>query len=237
MTREIAKFSREGFTATALELEDLSVVITADADIDADGANGQKGQRAAYMVGNSGSELLGNGGMKMEAGKVVGAASWYKDIVILDVNGQPREFPGGVIASKTAYRWHDKLVDDPAAYVDSETINYVCVPPEIRERATGIVMGCAVKCYYRTTGKTAWGMVADVGPRDKVGEISIAMARALGMCPSPRNGGEERALIEYTFYPSRFAEIDGVQIPMITMRGKYVFPEVEGEDLGELKKI
>jgi len=59
----------------------------ADADIDADGANGQNGALAAYKVDNSGSELLANGGMKIVNGRVVCAHSWARDIVILGDDG------------------------------------------------------------------------------------------------------------------------------------------------------
>jgi hypothetical protein len=234
MSKVIATFSREGFKATALELEDLSITFTADADIDADGANGQNGQRVAYKVGNTGSELLGNGGMTMRGGRVVGAESWFKDIVILGGDGEPMEFPGGIIASKTAYKFPDHRPNDPAAYVDSETVNYIAIPQEIRNGAKGVILGCKVKCYHRPTGKTAWGIVADIGPRTKVGEVSIAMARALGMNPSPRSGGEEKAVVEYTIYGNQFAEVNGKKVPLITAKGKYIYPE---EDLGTLEKI
>lgn len=82
--------------------DDGRVTFTADADIDADGANGQNGQQAAYMVNDVGSEYLANGGMQMNHGRVVSKSDWYRDIVILNEDGGPKAF-GDVIASKTSY--------------------------------------------------------------------------------------------------------------------------------------
>jgi hypothetical protein len=73
----------------------------ADADIDADGANGQNGASPAYKVDDSGTELLANGGMKIVHGKVICAVPGARDIVILDSDNEPKVFPGGVIASMT----------------------------------------------------------------------------------------------------------------------------------------
>ena len=75
------------------------VTFVADADIDADGANGQNDARAAFMADDSGSEALANGGMGIRHGEVVGIADWFKDIVVIE-NGKPKIFPGGIIVSK-----------------------------------------------------------------------------------------------------------------------------------------
>lgn len=208
--RNLATFDREGFVAKLIERDDKSCYIVADADIDADGANGQNGEKAAYMTHDRGSELLANGGMRWNAalGRVEPNASWYKDIVILDEGKLSiREFTGGVIASKTSYRYPGKAVDDPAAYVDSATVPYVCAPPELVQGVAGVVKGCRVHVYNQKTKKDAWAVVADVGPRHKVGEISIYLAELLGINADPRTGGEEKDIIEYTFFPDVAATV------------------------------
>lgn len=223
MLRTIATFTSEGFKATAIEQQDKSVIIAdADGDIDADGANGQTGAIAAYMVGDRGSELLANGGMGIHNGKVVGVKSWFKDIVILQ-DGEPKVFPGGIIASKTAYRWPIAHPDDPAAYVDSEMIPYICVPPEIQKGVMGVVLGC--KCTVSYKGRPVKeGMVADIGPRSKIGEISIAMARLLGINPDPRKGGEDRPLLTYHIFPGISARYLGAALPLQRANGTYLPP-------------
>lgn len=197
--RTIDTITNEGFTSKIQEDESLRVFFPGDCDIDADGANGQNGRQAAYMVGNRGSEHLANGGMGMRNGKVVGVTDWYKDIVICGTDGQPKEFPGGIIASKTAYKYPGMRSDDPAAYVDSETIEYIVVPPVVKTNTRGRVLGCLAAATYR--GKTVRGVVADIGPRSKVGEVSIAMARALGLPSSPRTGGSSAPDVLFELWP------------------------------------
>lgn len=197
----------EGFTSTIREAVDRRVFFTADADIDADGANGQHGAPAAYRADDRGTEALANGGMARRGGRVICAQSWARDIVILGPDRQPRIFPGGIIASKTWYRHPNRAEDDPAAYVDSETVPYIVIPPLIVKTTAGIVRGCKARA---TRGdRSVECVVADLGPRHKIGELSIAAARALGVPASPRTGGLNRAEILYELWPGIPAEVAG----------------------------
>jgi hypothetical protein len=197
--RLIGTITNEGYTCDIQEDDDLRVFFTADGDIDADGANGQNGAVAAYKSDNSGSEDLANGGMKIQNGKVICAHSWARSIVILGPDNQPKVFPGGIIASKTWYRHPNKAANDPAAYVDAETVPYIVVPPIIVQETAGIVRGCKARV---TRGNTSVDcVVADQGPSRKVGELSIAAARALGLNPSPRHGGTEHRELLYELWP------------------------------------
>src|SRR5687767_12671765 len=110
--RTLATIHNEGFVCHIREHDDGRADFIADADIDADGANGQNGARPAYTVRNDGSEHLANGGMALRNGVVVGNSSWFSNIVITDSDGNPRVFPGGVIASKTSYKFPDRKRDD-----------------------------------------------------------------------------------------------------------------------------
>jgi hypothetical protein len=197
--RILGKISNEGFLSTIAEEEDGRVHFLADADIDADGANGQNNAPAAYKVDDTGTELLANGGMKSVGGKVVCANSWARDIVILGDDNQPKVFPGGIIASMTWYRHPIKLPSDPAAYVDAETVPYIVVPPLIIQHTMGIVRGCKARVTFN--GKSVDCVVADRGPSNKIGELSIAAARAIGLPSSPRNGGTEKQEVLYELWP------------------------------------
>lgn len=197
--RILGKISNEGFSSTIVEEEDGRVHFLADADIDADGAKGQNHAPAAYKVDDTGTELLANGGMKIVGGKVVCANSWARDIVILGEDNQPKVFPGGIIASMTWYRHPRKLPSDPAAYVDAETVPYIVVPPLIIQHTMGIVRGCKARVTFNS--KSADCVVADRGPSNKIGELSIAAARAIGLPSSPRNGGTERQEVLYELWP------------------------------------
>lgn len=195
----LGQLAGNGFECVIHEDAGGRIFFRADADIDADGANGQNGHQAAYKIDDSGSEYLANGGMRVENGKVVCAHSWARSVVILGPDNEPKVFPGGVIASKTWYRHFDAPPDDPRAYVDAETIPYVVVPPLIVQSVEGVVRGCRARVTFQ--GKTIDCVVADLGPRTKIGELSIAAAKALGIPSSPRNGGREVADVEYELWP------------------------------------
>jgi len=199
MPRVLATIANEGFTCVITEDDDGRVHFVADADIDADGANGQNGGPPAYKVDNSGTELLANGGMKIVNGKVICAQSFARDIVLLDSDNEPKVFPGGVIASMTWYRHPGKPPSDPAAYVDAETVPYVVVPQVIVKQTAGVVRGCKARVTFH--GKSVDCVVADRGPANKIGELSIAAARAVGLPSSPRHGGTEKPEVLYEVFP------------------------------------
>lgn len=189
----------EGYSCVISEDAAKRVFFQADADIDADGANGQNGGPAAYRKDDSGTEALANGGMKISDGKVVCAHAWARSIVILDDNNQPKVFADGIIASKTWYRHRHLSISDPAAYVDAETVPYIVVPPLIVQKTAGIVRGCRARVSFQ--GRTVEAVVADVGPKSKIGELSIAAARALGIPESPRSGGRTQPDVLYELWP------------------------------------
>ena len=197
--RTIGVITNEGFACSISEDEDMRVFFTADADIDADGANGQNNAPAAYKTDDSGSELLANGGMKIKNGKVICAKSWARDIVILDTDNEPKVFAGGVIASQTWYRHPGKMKSDPAAYVDAETVPYIVVPAIIIQSTAGVVRGCKARVTWK--GRSVDCVVADKGPVNKIGELSIAAARAVGLPSSPRDGGTELPEVLYELWP------------------------------------
>jgi hypothetical protein len=171
----------------------------AGAAICADGANGQHGQPAAYRADDSGSDLLANGGMAIANGKVICAHEWARSVVLLGADKQPRVFPGGVVASMTWYRHPDMRAEDPGAYVDAETVPYIVVPPMIVRKTYGVVRGAKARASWN--GKSIDCVVAELGPHDRIGEMSIAAARALGIPASPREGGFDRAEVLYELWP------------------------------------
>jgi hypothetical protein len=197
--RTLGTIGSEGFPCRITEEADGRVHFLADADIDADGANGQNGAPAAYKADDSGTELLANGGMKIVGGKVICAQSWARDIVILDDDNEPKVFSGGIIASMTWYRHPGKPPNDPASYVDAETIPYIVVPSLIIQKTVGIVRGCKARVTWKN--KFVECVVADRGPSNKIGELSIAAARAVGLPFSPRNGGTDKREVLYELWP------------------------------------
>lgn len=88
---------------------------------------------------------------------------------------------------------------------------YIVTPPILRDKVKGVVLGCLVIAHNTQNGRTTSAVCGDIGPRKKLGEISVACAKALGINPSPTKGGEERHVIQYTFYPGRAALVNGKQ--------------------------
>lgn len=197
--RTIGVITNEGFSCKIQEDADGRVFFTADADIDADGANGQNGALPAYKEDDTGTELLANGGMKIVHGKVICAKSWARDIVILGSDNEPKIFPGGIIASMTWYQHPGKQRNDPSAYVDAETVPYIVVPPLLIQATADVVRGCLARVSWQ--GKSIDCVVADRGPSRKIGELSIAAARAIGLPSSPRDGGTEEPEVLYELWP------------------------------------
>jgi hypothetical protein len=86
-------------------------------------------------------------------------------------------------------------------YLNSDTENYIVVPPAIPEAVGPIVLGCQARVKNRINNLVAFAVVGDIGPKTKIGEISIALADALGIASSPTKGGETTHVIEYTLWP------------------------------------
>lgn len=94
--------------------------------------------------------------------------------------------------------------------IDAESVPYIVVPPLIIQGVRGIVMGCAARVTNTITGQTTEAVVADIGPRRKLGELSCECARRLGLSGNPNNGGTEKKIIRYELWPDKPAIVDGV---------------------------
>jgi hypothetical protein len=113
----------------------------------------------------------------------------------IDADGSPNaliidpEF--GQLITAYSYRGFSGQV----SYVDAERVPYIVLPEadgqneEFYER-TRIGLGDLAAVIYR--GHVEFAFVADLGPPDKLGEGSVALAQALGHNPFVLRGGQER---------------------------------------------
>jgi len=206
------------------EEDDKSVTYTAGAHLDGDGANGQFGEAPCYAPKSfSGKTLdaLANAG---------GPGNWYG--VVTD-NGERNGTPvvqgagdpcPGAYLSATALHLPDQdgkplPRSSPFRYVDSATVPYIVVPPIIISGVAGVVLGCRATVTNTSNGKSVEAVVADVGPKDKIGEISVACAKAIGVSDDsathPANsGGVDAHIIHYQLFPGVAAVVDGVTYPL-----------------------
>lgn len=144
--------------------------------IDADGSP------RSYGPSNSGLDYTANAGSP---------GNWYG--IVADSSGNPviqgptNPCPG-MYVSTTALQDHEKTINDPNRYVDSEKINYISVASDLI-KLYGIKMGDLAAVYYRNTNTLCTAVCADIGPRTKYGEGSIALATQLGINNNARHGG------------------------------------------------
>lgn len=95
--------------------------------------------------------------------------------------------------------------------LNSDVDQYIVVPPVIPNSVKGIVLGCQAIVINLRNGRSINAVVADIGPRKRLGELSIASAVALGLNPSPTRGGEDENVIDYTISPGVAAFVHGKQ--------------------------
>lgn len=69
-------------------------------------------------------------------------------------------------------------IDSNGSWLDSNTLNFIVLPGGFEKDFGGVHIGCLATIIYKD--KVAHAIYADVGPKDKFGEGSIALHRALG---------------------------------------------------------
>lgn len=152
--------------------------------IDADGAPN------AYGPDGKGLDHLANAGKP---------GNWW-GVVTRDgqpvVQGESDPYPGYYV-STTSLEDKQYAATDPRRYVDSGTVPYVVLPPALLKEAK---LGDFAAVINESNGRVAYAQVADVGPKDKLGEGSIALAAALGIKSDPKRGGVGSG-IRYVVFP------------------------------------
>lgn len=97
----------------------------------------------------------------------------------------PNDPAPGFYVSPTSLGDPKRREIDPRRYVDAWLIPYISIPPQLHD--FGVAIGDVALVTYRDQSQAA--IVADSGPRRRIGEGSCALARALGMHDSPIDGG------------------------------------------------
>lgn len=178
-----------------IQEDDGRIHWTSGGAVDADGANGQNGNRFAYREDDEGLDV------NADAGWPHGG---WRNVLIDHGNGFPTGDGNGNWYSSTTYAWSGRPL--ATRYVDATVIPYAVVNPIVRRNALGIVIGCRARITYR--GNSIDAVVADVSGSGDIGELSIAAATALGIPPSPRTGGVSSG-VTFEFWPGQAAEISG----------------------------
>jgi Fungal chitosanase of glycosyl hydrolase group 75 len=156
--------------------------------IDADGA-----YHAYHPDGKSGLDYLGNAGRP---------GNWW---ALVTNNGQPSGNPvvqtdndpaPGFYVSTTSLQDANCDREDPRRYVNAEAVNFIVLPGRSN---LGVSLGDFCVVIRPRTGASAYAVYADVGPANKIGEASIALADALGIPSSPKDGGAGHGIFYLVF--------------------------------------
>jgi hypothetical protein len=110
----------------------------------------------------------------------------------------PNDPAPGFYVSKTSLEDIAKKATDPGRYVNSEEIPYIVLPPAVMKKAS-IKKGDLAVVINKGNGKSSYAIFADVGPKSKIGEGSIALAKALGINKNPKTGGPHADVIYLVF--------------------------------------
>jgi hypothetical protein len=154
--------------------------------IDADGAPN------AYHPDNTGLDDLANAGTP---GRWEGLAK--------DADGEPfiqgpnDPFPGYYV-SATALADRSKPANDPTRYVDASRIPFIVLPGGMAGQL-GARPGDFAAAFNQRSGKFSFAIFGDVGPYDRIGEGSVALAENLGIRSDARNGGARRGILYLVF--------------------------------------
>lgn len=99
------------------------------------------------------------------------------------------------------YAQRDTSFHYKGAPLNADEDYYIVVPPILILAVPGIVLGCQAHCINLANRRHTDAVVGDVGPRRKLGEMSVACARALGIPDSPTTGGTNDHIVLYSFQP------------------------------------
>jgi hypothetical protein len=163
------------------------ILFTAGMTIDADGAPN------AYAPHDRGLDFTAN---------ARGAHGWVA--LVTNEKGAPviqRSGPyRGYYVSTTSLEQGDTSnLRSPQRYIDATKVAYIALPQDFA-RSFGIHLGDLAVAVNQANGRSAYAIYADVGPGGRIGEGSVALAKALGMPANPRHGSVSHG-VTYLIFP------------------------------------
>jgi Fungal chitosanase of glycosyl hydrolase group 75 len=178
--------------ATVINHDDSAAWWSSGAAVDADGAPNAYAPKGSGLPHLDDLDNAGSDG------------DWYG---VVTANGRPNgdpvvqgpngPFPGNYV-SATALQDPSYGPADPRRYVDSTKISYFSIP-ENAHRDFGITKGDVGLAYDTRTGCMTAGVVADIGPKNKWGELSVKAASNLRLPTSAINGGADSGVVFVVF--------------------------------------
>jgi hypothetical protein len=163
------------------------VFFTAGMTIDADGAPN------AYGPKNRGLDYTEN---------ARGQGGWVA--LVTNTQGHPviqrtGRYRGYYVSTTSLQQPNIKDPRNPRKYLDATRIPYIVLPPDFAT-AYGISLGDLAVVTNTANGRSAYAIYGDVGPRGKIGEGSIALAKELGIPSNPRHDSAPNG-VTYLIFP------------------------------------
>jgi len=184
-------FKRHGVVVWSSSGRHHAIFYKSGLAVDADGA-----YRAYHPDDNLGLDALVHAGHPGNWWALVTDNEKRSGRPVLQQEGDPA--PGFYVSTTALYDAGNPNVRDPHRYVDAEEIPYVVLHPKALRFAR---LGDFATVVNLQNGKITSAIVADESaPNLRVGEGSIALAKALSVDPDPRVGGKEGD-IAYIVYP------------------------------------
>ncbi len=124
-----------------------------------------------------------------------GAIWWTADLDVDCDGGQ-----GAACKADPYYQAETSTVDSKGNPLDASTLPFVVVPLPSNGfdyKAAGLKLGSVVGVIYQN--KIMYGILGDLGPSGVIGEASYAMAKKLGINPSPISGGVDSGVTYVAF--------------------------------------
>lgn len=158
------------------------------------------GSPRCYGPGGLGLDYLANAGSP---------GNWYG--ILTDPEGEPyvqqsQDPAPGYYISTTSLQNRGYSATDPRRYLDSEAVPFVVMPGVLARHCSGIALGCRVEIEDTRSGTLVSAVCGDLGPDHHLGEASIAVAKKLGLNPSPKTGGSDEPVFLFTFWPGVAAD-------------------------------
>lgn len=183
---EPESFSLKGSKLPLLNADE-GILFTAGMTIDADGAPN------AYGPHNRGLDYTAS---------ARGTHGWVS--LVTDHKGRPviqksGHYRGYYISTTSLGQGDTSDPKNPNQYIDATRIPYIALPPDFAE-AFNINLGDLALVVNQANGRSAYAIYADVGPKGRIGEGSIALAEAVGIPANPRHDSVEDG-VTYLIFP------------------------------------
>jgi hypothetical protein len=166
-----------------------SIVFKAGMQIDADGS-----PHAYNPVSSKGLDALANAGHPGNWWGIATDTGRASGKPVIQSSSDPAP---GFYVSTTAYENPGFSETDPRRYVDAESVPFIVLPSRF---GLGLKLGDLCFCFNTATDDNAFGIYADIGPSNQIGEASMAMAGELKANSDPRRGGVAGGIV-YVVFP------------------------------------